>query len=158
MKKLSGAFLLINFLVHCPPAHAQSNNPLINSGQLLQKASVLYDSGSYKKSIDIYQQIDINDSNYERALYGISLNYYADSQFNQTLHYLQTALAQTTDPEREPDLLNLYANTTDALGHTEQAIKMLDSAILKYPNHSLLYLNKGTFLLTKGRYTEAEAA
>ncbi len=136
---------------------AQDKNPLINSGALLEKAGSLYDSGAYKQAIPIYQQIDRNDTNYARALYGIALCYEEDSAFDKAIYYGRLGLTAGNDPLREPDLYNVYANSLKASGQFEKALLVFDSAIHKYPAYSLLYLNKGTALFTMKRYAEAEA-
>ncbi len=138
------------------PAHAQENNPLINSGELLARGSALYDSGSYAPSIALYRKIDRNDTNYTRALYETSLSYYADSQFNEAIRYCQLAFAIGGSPNLEPDMYNEYGNAIDAGGNPEKALLVFDSAILKYPAYTLLYMNKGTVLLKLKRDHEAE--
>jgi len=137
--------------------YAQENNPLIVSGQLIEQAGTLYDSGQYKKAIDVFRRIDRNDTNYIRALYGISSCLYEDSQFSASLEYARKGLALTADPERRPDLYNQIGNTLNESEASEQAIKVYDSAINKYPAYSILYLNKGSALIKLGRYPEAEA-
>src|SRR5882757_4525905 len=99
MKNFPSSLLILILLIPCLSANAQHDNPLINSGEILEKASHLYDSGEYKKSIALYRQIDINDTNYVRALYGMSLNYYADSQYKVSARYLEKALALGSIPE-----------------------------------------------------------
>ncbi|HEY4148428.1 MAG TPA: tetratricopeptide repeat protein, partial [Chitinophagaceae bacterium] len=159
-KPLSRPALLLALILSAgalSPAVAQDNNPLINSGALLEKASSLYDSGAYKQAIHLYQQVDRNDTNYARALYGIALCYEEDSVFDQAIHYSQLGLTAGNDPLREPDLYNVYANSLKASGQMERALRVFDSAIHKYPAYSLLYLNKGTALYTMKRFPEAEA-
>ncbi|HVS97294.1 MAG TPA: tetratricopeptide repeat protein, partial [Puia sp.] len=136
---------------------AQENNPLIVSGQLLQEAGNLLDSGQYKKAIKLYERIDRNDTNYVRALYGISECLYEDSQFSASLEYARQGLRLNSDPERGPDLYNRVANTLNEANASEEAIKVYDSAINKYPAYSVFYLNKGSALIRLGRYAEAEA-
>jgi uncharacterized protein len=136
---------------------AGQNNPLIISGDLLRDGTTLYDSGAYRKAIVEYEKIDGNDTNYVRALYGIALCYYADSQFNKSIAYCQKALALGTDPEKSPDIYNHYGNSVDAAGDPVRALHIFDSAIALYPAYPLLYVNKGTVLLKQHRYGEAEA-
>jgi len=137
--------------------YAQENNPLIVSGPLIDQAGNLYDSGQYKKAIGLYERIDRNDTNYVRALYGISACLYEDSQFSASLEYARKGLTLNSDPERKPDLYNRIANTLNEANASEQAIQVYDSAINKYPAYSILYLNKGSALIKLGRYADAEA-
>ena len=137
--------------------YAQENNPLIVSGQLIEQAGNLYDSGQYKKAIEVFRRIDRNDTNYVRALYGISSCLYEDSQFSASLEYARRGLTLTTDPHRKPDFYNQIGNTLNEEDASEQAIQVYDSAINKYPAYSILYLNKGAALIKLHRFPEAEA-
>ena len=149
---------LILFALICTfTVDAQEKNPLLQSGILISQGSQLYDSGQYKKALAVYQSIDFNDTNYIRALYGISLCYSADSQFNESINYCKKALALNSDPSQEPDLYNQYGNALDAAGEKEKALKIYDSALEKYPAYAFLYLNKGNVLMKQHQYKEAEA-
>ncbi len=134
----------------------QQQNPLIVSGDLLGRASELYDSGAYKKAIAVYEKIDLNDTNYVQALYGLGICYYADSQFSKSVYYNEKALLLDSNSEKLPDIYNQYGDSIDAAGNPGRALRIFDSAILKYPSYSLLYLNKGTVLLKLHQYAEAE--
>lgn len=138
-------------------ANAQGSGTPIVSGELLREAGGLSDSGQYKKALAVYRRIDRNDTNYIKALYGIANCYSEDSQFDASLEYTKKALALNADPEMEPQLYNHYGNTYLAWDSTEQAIRMYDSAIRKYPAYSLFYLNKGSALIGAERWAEAEA-
>src|SRR5882724_3263298 len=157
MKNFPSSLLIFILFISCLSANAQHDNPLINSGEILEKASQLYDSGEYKKSMALYQQININDTNYIRALYGMSLNYYADSQYKASTRYLEKALVLGSIPELEPDLYNQYGNSVNADGDPERGFRILDSAIHKYPNYAILIMNKGTVRLQQERFAEAGA-
>ncbi|HEY4112335.1 hypothetical protein [Puia sp.] len=136
---------------------AQENNPLIVSGDILQQADKLYDSGQYKKAIVIYRKIDKNDTNYVKGLFGIGASYLEDTQFNAALEYTKKALALGSDPEMEPRLYNQYGNIYNEWDSSEHAIRIYDSAIRIYPAFSLFYLNKGSALIKLERFAEAEA-
>lgn len=135
---------------------AQENNPLIVSGQLLEKARNLYDSGQFKKAIDVYRQIGRNDTNYVQALSNISSCLYADSQFNGAIAVARQALEEDGNPELEPNLFNEIGICYTELDSCRHAILVLDSAIHKYPYYALFYLNKATALIKLGNYAEAE--
>jgi len=137
--------------------NAQENNPLINSGELLQKAGNLYDSGQYKKAIGIYSQIDRNDTNYVRAIYALTATYYEDSQFTTALDYARKGLTLDSNSDRLPEMYNQLGNILSEQKAGEEAIRVFDSAIRKYPYYTLLYQDKGVALIKLKRYAEAEA-
>jgi antitoxin component YwqK of YwqJK toxin-antitoxin module/Tfp pilus assembly protein PilF len=157
MNKLLTAVVLLTLAFSSLAVNAQQNDPPPASGLLLQQGGALYDSGQYKKAAGFYTQIGRNDTNYVRGLYGASLCYSADSQFNKSLETIKLALSIDMEPEKRPELLTHYGLALDDLGQTDKAIEVFDSAILKYPAYSLLYLNKGTVLIRKKQYADAEA-
>ena len=55
-------FCCFFILLISKPAISQNDGP-INSGELINQADQLYDSGQYKKAIALYDQIDRNDTN-----------------------------------------------------------------------------------------------
>jgi len=137
--------------------NAQENNPLIISGQILEKARALYDSGQYKKAIVLYQQIDRNDTNYVPALVGISACYYEDSDFNASTEVAKKALSADDNSNRRPELLNQIANNLNQQKDLGESIKAYDLAIREYPYYVILYQNKGNALIRLKRFAEAEA-
>jgi len=152
MKKIIYTLLLLA----TSPLFAQENNPHIVSGDLLEQGDALYDSGQYKKAIALLSRIDGNDTNYVRSLYGLSLAYAADSQFDAAIQSCKLALKAGTDPEKIPDVYNQYGNAMDAAGFSGNALLIYDSAMRKYPGVSIYYMNKGTTLIRLKRYAEAE--
>jgi antitoxin component YwqK of YwqJK toxin-antitoxin module len=153
MKYLSALlFLLIAF----PNISTAQKIELINSGELIKKGIMLNDSGKYKNALSVYNQISRSDTNYVRVLYEKALTCEADSQFNQGLTYAQEGLSLKEQREYEPDLYTIYGNILDDLGKPEEAVKVFDSAIAKYPSYSLLYFNKGVALLALKRPHDAE--
>src|ERR1700676_4182328 len=88
---MKSVFIVFCMLIFSFPAFSQKDAP-IQSGELVKAAEQLYDSGDYKKSLGLYAQIDRNDSNYVKSLYGIALNYEADSQFTKAMQFCEETL------------------------------------------------------------------
>ncbi len=133
------------------------DDPPIRSGELIKSAEEFYDSGQYKKSLSLYDQIDRNDTNYVRSLYGRALNYQADSQFRKAIQVCEEALQLKDNREWEPDIYNTFANVLGSDGQREKSISVFNEAIRKYPSYSLLYLNKGIAFFEQNRFAEAES-
>jgi tetratricopeptide (TPR) repeat protein len=133
---------------------AQENNPLMNSGELINKAISLHDSRKYNEAIALYRKIPESDTNYYRGLYEMALSQMLDSQFVAARNTCETALAKPND--KWPELMTVYGNLIDDMGDSERALRIYDSAIHLYPATSELHLNKGTTLLKLERFTEAE--
>jgi uncharacterized protein len=151
MKRLTATALLCIFGLLL---NAQENNPLINSGGLIDKAISLHDEGKYKESIEIYKRIPRGDTNYYRSVYEMALSQMLDSQFVAARQSCEAGLASPN--EKWPDLFTLYGNIIDDMGDPNRALNIYDSAIKLYPAYSELYLNKGTTLMKLNRYADAE--
>jgi uncharacterized protein len=150
--------LLIVFCLLICSFHAFSQkDPPILSAELARRADELLDSGDYKKALSFFDQIDRNDSNYTRSLYGRALSCQGDSQYHQAIQYCLEALQQDDRTDLRPAIYNTYANLLDDIGENEKCLATFDEAIKKYPSYSKLYFNKGIALFYKDRYAEAEA-
>ena len=150
------SFFLVVFLVSTMgrTAFGQEKNPLINSGELLKKGYALHDEGKYKQAIALYTQINRSDTNYSEALYELSLSYYADSQFSTALDHAKLGLSLY--PEKTTNFSLSAANALDNLKRTDEALSMYDAALAKDPQSAIILFNKGVFLFTLGRFSEAK--
>src|SRR5262245_46283126 len=79
---------------------AQENNPLINSGQVIEAGIKLHDDGKYKEALKEYQKVPVGDTNYVWALYEMTLTCASDSQYTLGVNVCEKALKLNTDPER----------------------------------------------------------
>lgn len=134
--------------------NAQDNNPLINSGELIDKAAGLHDEGKYKESIELYKKISRGDTNYYRAIYEMAYSQMLDSQYAAARQSCETGLASPN--EIWPELFTLYGSIIDDMGDPDRALRIYDSAAALYPAYSEIYLNKGTTLMKLKRYSDAE--
>lgn len=144
---------MIVFLL-CNRLQAQENNPLINSGELIEKAIALHDKEKYQEAIEIYKTIPRGDTNYARVLYEMAYSQMQDSQFVAARQTCEKGLAFPN--ERWADFYTLYGNITDDLGDSQKALAIYDTAIRLYPAYSDLYLNKATTYIKLEKYAEAE--
>ncbi|MBC8035127.1 MAG: tetratricopeptide repeat protein [Chitinophagaceae bacterium] len=135
---------------------AQDKNPLINSGELIKKGVALHDEGKYKEALELYNKIEFSDTNYVRALYERAMTCEADSQFQEALATCEEAMLLAEDKELEPLLYTAYGSILDNLDQKERALKVLDSAIVKYPAYINFYINKATTFIRMERFADAE--
>jgi antitoxin component YwqK of YwqJK toxin-antitoxin module/Tfp pilus assembly protein PilF len=147
MKHLSRLLAIALLITLSKTTYAQKIE-LINSGELIKKGTILSDSGQYKQALAVYNKISRNDTNYVRAVYEKAVTCEADSQYKQALQYCREALQLKEQREYEPDIYNTYGNVLNDMGQNDQALKIFDFAISKYPSYSLLYFNKGITLLS----------
>ncbi len=148
--------LILIFIIFSQNSFAQKIE-LINSGELLTKASTLYDSSQYKDALLLLDKVNRSDTNYVWALYQKALNCEADSQYNKSINYCREAMSLKEQREYEPDIYNTWGNTLTDMGKPEEALKVFDAAIAKYPAFSLFYFNKGIAYNAMDRLADAEA-
>ncbi len=151
-------FLIIPFLiavVFLKTSSAQKIE-LINSGELIKHAAMLYDSGKYKDGLLELNKVSRSDTNYVWSIYEKAIDCEADSQFSQAIKYCEEGLSLKEQREYGPDIYNTYGNTLNDMGQADKAVKVFDSAIARYPAYSLLYFNKGIVLMALKRPGDAE--
>ncbi len=134
---------------------SQQSEP-IRSGDIIQNGITLYDSGQYKKALELYNLIDRNDTNYIRSLYERSITCQADSQYSLALKFCKEGLAFRKDNEYMAELYNTYGNLLDITDEPDKSFIAFDEAIKKFPSYPLLYFNKGVAFQARQRYAEAE--
>ena len=151
-------FLRIIFiaLLISPAVAIAQKSGLINSGEVIKQANQLYDSAQYKKANILLSTVSRSDTNYVWSLYVKAISCEADSQYNKAIDYCREGLSLKDQREYEPDLYNTYGNTLNDLGRRDEALKVFDEAIAKYPSYSLLFYNKGIVLQAQEKYAEAE--
>jgi antitoxin component YwqK of YwqJK toxin-antitoxin module/Tfp pilus assembly protein PilF len=152
----STVVLILASLLSCLCTSAQKDSFRIASGELLHQGDSLYDSAQYRLALQTFSRVEPYDTNYSRALYGVSLCYYADSQYDKSAEYSRASLALKEDAEKWPDIINHYGNSLDAAGKYDQAINVFDSGIHQYPAYGYFYLNKGISLIGLKKYADAE--
>ncbi len=81
---------------------------------------------------------------------------YADSQFNEGVKICQQALQVKTIHEFEHDIYNAYGIILLEMKNYDEAIKIFDTGIAKFPAHGILYFNKGVAYLRLEKYDLAE--
>lgn len=118
----------------------------INSGDLITKGNELHNQGKYKEAINLYKQVPRNDTNYVKSLYELALTQMQDSAYNDALKTCEKALLQE-DADQEMNLLLAYGSILDDMGNSERALRVYDSALLKYPNANAIWFNKGVTLM-----------
>jgi len=130
------------------------DNHRINSGELIEQGIKLHDEGKYKDAISLYRKISHSDTNYARAMYEMSLSLMSDSNYTEAKQVCEAGLKEP-DKDYELDLLVAYGNVIDDMGDSVRALRIYDSALIKYPRAQGLLLNKATTLLRMNKIKEA---
>jgi antitoxin component YwqK of YwqJK toxin-antitoxin module len=135
-------------------SNAQTNNQLINSGEIIEKGTKLHDEKKYKEAIEEYQKIDRSDTNYINALYELSFSCYSDSQFTKSIDYAK--LGMNLFPEKYSEYSMQAANSLDEMNRNEEALQLYGESLKKNPQSSILYFNKAVVNFKLKKYDEAK--
>ncbi|MBO9703407.1 MAG: hypothetical protein J7604_24575 [Sporocytophaga sp.] len=110
---------------------AQEKKFIINSAEIINEGVSLHDEGKFKEAIEKFKEVDRNDTNYVWALAELSLTYIADSQFVQGIKIADEGLSYNSKSEN-----HFFRNkgvALDKMGKTDEAIKLDEDALKKYP-------------------------
>ncbi len=133
---------------------AQKTQP-VNSGEIISNGLKLHEQGKYKEAVEEYKQVTRNDTNYVYALYEKAYSQSADENIAGAIKTCREGL-QADNGFYEHDFFLLLASNFDDEGDGEHAIKVYDSALVKYPNSQGLFLNKGIAYIRLKKIDEAE--
>ena len=139
MKKVYIAIIVIFFSFLISNAYSQKI-PLINSGEIIEKAVELHDEGEYKEAIELYKKINRNDTNYLIALTELSMSYLADSNFEEAIKTAQEGLR--IDPFNNPELYVNLGTAYDNAGQSEKSLQVYNDGIKNFPITLRLFLIK----------------
>jgi len=110
---------------------AQEKKFIINSGEIIKNGISLYDEGKYKEAIEKLKEVDRNDTNYVWALAELSLAYTADSQYVKAIKIADEGLSYNS--KSQAYFYRNKAVALDKMGKTDEAIKVNEEALTKYP-------------------------
>ena len=127
--------LLLLLSTTCSIAQRELKNPLIDSKQVLEKGSELFQDGKFKEAIDEYLKVPVSDTNYSDVVKELINSYYRDSNYTAAEQYSRKALDYF--PEKKVIWLRYLAAIYDDTKRTQEALGIYDS-ILKMSPHDYL--------------------
>ena len=155
MKKISFISILIFSSFSVLQAQKSLDNPLIDSKEIITKASALQEDGKYKQAVETYLKVPASDTNYSDVLYYLALSYYNDSNYIAAEKNALTGLSLF--PERNTEWNMLLADVYDETKRTDLALKTYDIILAQKPYDYLSYFNKGITLMRMNKMDEATA-
>ena len=125
----------------------------VNSISIIKDGAALYEKQKYKDAIVLYKQIPRSDSNYRAGLFNLSLAYYADSNYTESIKIAEEGLRLY--PEKSDEWWGMIANSLDNMDKQTEAIKYYDKIIENYRFPYLAIFNKGIAYYRLKNFAEA---
>lgn len=145
--KLKTLLLFLFFSV----AYAQNQ---ADAEKLVNEGVALHDKGDYVGAVDKYSKALELDKDNLLALTEKAMSLNAAGKYDEAVKVSK----QTIAAHSNQDLKNVYvsyANSLDHLKRTDEALKIYDEGIQKFPNYYQLYFNKGICYTNNNRYDDA---
>ncbi|HET9487885.1 MAG TPA: tetratricopeptide repeat protein [Chryseosolibacter sp.] len=140
------------FLILVSTAYCQKI-PLIRSGDVIDQAKILYDSGKYAEAIKEFYRVPERDTNYVLMLTEVALAHIAAEQYEEVLSICAKGLSRPSP--YAPYFLKYQAIAEDKRGNFDKSVDLFLSAIRRYPaDYSILY-NLGITYYNNKKYENA---
>lgn len=146
-------YLLLAISIALTPAVIAQKIPLINSGEVIGQATVLYDSGKYEAAIAKFLTVPKRDTNYVYMLSELALAYTANKQYEKTIAVCDEALAKPSIYKAH--LLKSRAIATDKKGDFDKSVVLFTKAIEQYPFDVSFVYNLGITYYNHKDYDKA---
>lgn len=130
-------FFILSLLL----GNAQENNPLINSGETINAAIELRDSGKFDLAIQKLLLVEKSDTGYLNALTELASTYLNAEKYKEAIKTAIEVLDQKTIYKLHVTLIE--GNAYDKIGFPDSSIAIYNRALQYYPNNYLLYFNLG---------------
>lgn len=134
-------------------ADAQTKIPLINSGDVIERGKVLYDSGKYDEAIKLYQTIPARDTNYVNMLGELALTYIALKKPEQAIETCTQALRDRSAHRNH--ILRSLAIALDHAGQYDRSVETFQKGIADYPMDYAFMYNLGITYYNHKEYAKA---
>jgi tetratricopeptide (TPR) repeat protein len=143
MKKYLLITILITSHVFC---FAQTDKVKV----LVNEGVTLHDKGEYESALKKYDEAIAADASYINSFYEKSYTLYAMKKLEECIDLSKQIIKHFPDDELLKGVFVHYGSALDDLGKPENAIKVYNEGLKKFPNYFLLNFNKGvTYLVMK---------
>lgn len=122
---------------------------------LVESGVASHDSGYYDRAVEFYDQAIAVDPAFYLAYYEKSLSLFKAARNQECADVCKLILKRFPDGSENKGVYINYGSALDGLGKSEEAIKVYDKGIKKYPDVSLLYFNKAITLYLLKKYEDA---
>ncbi|MGZ5304184.1 MAG: tetratricopeptide repeat protein, partial [Bacteroidia bacterium] len=133
--------------------HAQKNVKWVESGKVINEGIALHDKESYQDAIEKYKLVNRNDTLYAAALYELALTYKETKEYDKAVETCKEGILLRSG--NGPLFYNIYASSLDLADKKEEAIKVFDEGLKRFPLNLNLLINKGITLRRMNRDADA---
>ncbi len=148
-------YLFALFISCSIPCLAQKN---IAVDKLVEDGIKLHDKGDYNGAIKLYDDALLIDKDDYEANYEKAYSCQFAKRYDESIAICKYLLAQHADNSSIYDVYSNYGSVLDDKGEPEEAIKIFDEGIKKFPTFYLLHFNKGLTLARQKKWDAAEAS
>lgn len=125
----------------------------IDSYTILQKGIQFHDDKKYAQAITEFKKINKNDTNFVIAALELANSYVANKQDSLAVIACDQVLSMNTG--YEPNALLHKANALDNMGKSDEAVKVYEEAIRRFPLNNSFYHELGVLKYNQKKYIEA---
>ena len=143
--------LFLSVVVYCLSLKVSAQEQV--SETLIREGVKLYDEGKYDEAINLFRQVNENDSNYVWMLTELSLTFLQTHDYDSVIYYAGKGL-QFPSPQRQ-NLMRNMGTAWLAAGDPAKSLEVYDEAIRLYPWSHLLHYNQGMTYLELKDYRSA---
>lgn len=148
MKQIYLFFLCLPFI-----SIAQIENSVKDSRKFIEDGVALHDEKKYDEAIAEFKKVNRNDTNYALALYELANSYVAMEKDSLAVIVCDEALKMRTI--FTPNFILYKANALDNMKKSDEAIKLYEEGMAKYPYNSSFYHELAVLKYKKEKYKEA---
>lgn len=148
--------LIFSLLIFLSTGFAQNSDTLSaveKSAKLIELGIELYDNNDYEGALNLFDTVAISDPNYGWAVYEKALCYWQMDNLDSALVYSREALSLRPD---DVDIVIGAGSIFDDAGLSEEAIKLLETSLNKWPYNANLMYNLGLCYIRNNRLQDAE--
>ncbi|MCW3072473.1 MAG: tetratricopeptide repeat protein [Bacteroidetes bacterium] len=129
------------------------NKPEVDSKKIIQKGVELHDSEKYQEAITEFKKVNKNDTNFVLACLELTNTYIANGQDSLAIQVCDAA--SILPSSYAPTILLYKANALDNMKKSDEAIKLYEEGIKKYPLNNSFYYELGVLKYRQEKYKEA---